>query len=70
IELGEIENRLNDVPGIQEVVVLVREERLVAYFTENPQLDALTVGDIRAHLVAHLPEYMVPVAYVKLDALP
>ncbi|WP_395608028.1 amino acid adenylation domain-containing protein [Pseudomonas sp. B22129] len=70
IELGEIETRLNGLPGIQETVVLVREERLVAYFTEHPQLDALTVGDIRAHLVAHLPDYMVPVAYVKLDTLP
>ena len=70
IELGEIETRLNQLPGIQEAVVLVREDRLVAYFTENTQLDALEVGDIRAHLVAHLPDYMVPVAYVKLDALP
>ncbi|WP_426127938.1 amino acid adenylation domain-containing protein [Pseudomonas sp. DWP1b1] len=70
IELGEIETQLNQVAGIQEAVVLVREERLVAYFTENRQLDPLAVGDIRAQLVAHLPDYMVPVAYVKLDALP
>ncbi|OPB02335.1 non-ribosomal peptide synthetase [Pseudomonas synxantha] len=70
IELGEIETRLNQLPGILEAVVLVREERLVAYFTENPQLDALTVGEIRAHLVAQLPDYMVPVAFMKLDALP
>ncbi|HCT06255.1 MAG TPA: non-ribosomal peptide synthetase, partial [Pseudomonas sp.] len=70
IELGEIETQLNQLAGILEAVVLVREERLVAYFTENPQLDSLAVGDIRAHLVAHLPDYMVPVAYMKLDALP
>ncbi|MGY4641869.1 amino acid adenylation domain-containing protein [Pseudomonas sp. TE24901] len=70
IELGEIETQLNQLAGILEAVVLVREERLVAYFTENPQLDPLAVGDIRAHLVAHLPDYMVPVAYMKLDALP
>ncbi len=70
IELGEIETQLNHLPGIQEAVVLVREERLVAYFTEHAQFDALAVGDIRAHLVAHLPDYMVPVAYVKLAALP
>ncbi|MFL1563961.1 amino acid adenylation domain-containing protein [Pseudomonas sp. O64] len=70
IELGEIETQLNQLPGIQEAVVWVREERLIAYFTANPQLDPLAVGDIRAHLVAHLPDYMVPVAYVKLDALP
>jgi arthrofactin-type cyclic lipopeptide synthetase C len=70
IELGEIETQLNQLPGIQEAVVLVREDRLVAYFTENAQLDPLAIDDIRAHLVAHLPDYMVPVAYVKLDALP
>ncbi|NMZ50952.1 amino acid adenylation domain-containing protein [Pseudomonas poae] len=70
IELGEIETRLNQLPSIQEAVVLVREERLVAYFTENPQLEPLDVGAIRAHLVAHLPDYMVPVAYMKLDVLP
>jgi amino acid adenylation domain-containing protein len=70
IELGEIETRLNQLPGILEAVVLVREERLVAYFTESPQLDALAVADIRAHLVAHLPDYMVPVAFMKLDTLP
>ncbi|ROM59197.1 non-ribosomal peptide synthetase [Pseudomonas poae] len=70
IELGEIETQLNQLPGVLEAVVLVRDERLVAYFTERPQLDPLTVGVIRAHLVAHLPDYMVPVAFVKLDALP
>ncbi|MFL1546445.1 amino acid adenylation domain-containing protein [Pseudomonas sp. O39] len=70
IELGEVETQLNQLPGIQEAVVLVREDRLVAYFTENVQLDPLAIDDIRAHLVAHLPDYMVPVAYVKLDALP
>ncbi|WP_106804286.1 non-ribosomal peptide synthetase [Pseudomonas sp. S5D5] len=70
IELGEIEAQLNHLPSLLEAVVLVRDERLVAYYTENPQLDPLTVADLRAHLVTHLPDYMVPVAYVKLDALP
>ena len=70
IELGEIEAQLNHLPGLLEAVVLVREERLVAYFTQNPQLDPLDLGAIRAHLVAHLPDYMVPVAYMRLDALP
>ncbi len=70
IELGEIEAQLNRLPGLLEAVVLVRDERLVAYFTENPQMDALEVGEIRAHLVAHLPDYMVPAAYMRLAALP
>ncbi|MFL9674215.1 amino acid adenylation domain-containing protein [Pseudomonas marginalis] len=70
IELGEIETQLNLLPSLQEAVVLVREDRLVAYYTESPQFDPLVVGDIRAHLLAHLPDSMVPVAFVKLDALP
>ncbi|MFW9080921.1 non-ribosomal peptide synthase/polyketide synthase [Pseudomonas sp. P2757] len=75
IELGEIETRLNQLPGIQEAVLLAREDqpgqvRLVAYFTEQAQVEPLAVGELRAHLLTQLPEYMVPVAFVRLDALP
>ena len=74
IELGEIEARLvgpAGIPGVREAVVLAREDapgakRLVAYLTgEVPPAETL-----RAHLGAVLPEYMVPAAYVALDALP
>ncbi|QUE90944.1 non-ribosomal peptide synthase/polyketide synthase [Pseudomonas sp. SCA2728.1_7] len=75
IELGEIETCLNQLPGIQEAVLLAREDqpgqpRLVAYFTEQAQVEALPVGELRAQLLSRLPEYMVPVAFVKLAALP
>ncbi|MCY7264062.1 non-ribosomal peptide synthetase [Pseudomonas protegens] len=75
IELGEIESRLNPFPGIKEAVVLVREDqpgnpRLVAYFTAHEGAAALSVADLRAHLLAQLPDSMVPMAYVQLDALP
>ena len=74
IELGEIETRLCQFPGIQEAVLLAREDqpgnpRLVAYFTQQQDV-ALDVAQLRAHLLAQLPDYMVPVAYVRLDALP
>ncbi|MGC5700439.1 amino acid adenylation domain-containing protein [Pseudomonas sp. NFXW11] len=74
IELGEIETRLNQYPGIQEALVLVREDppgnpRLVAYFTEQ-QGAAVVVGELRGQLLAQLPDYMVPVAFVRLAALP
>ncbi|MGY3026518.1 arthrofactin-type cyclic lipopeptide synthetase A [Pseudomonas lurida] len=68
LELGEIESRLAAHPALREVAVLIRDERLVAYFTvraEAPSLEAL-----RAHVLAQLPEYMVPAAFVQLDALP
>nr|QLY89264.1 pseudodesmin synthetase [Pseudomonas sp.] len=75
IELGEIETRLNQLPGIREAVLLAREDepghtRLVAYFTEQEQAGPLQVGELRASLLARLPDYMVPVAYVRLASLP
>jgi len=75
IELGEIETCLNQLPGIQEAVLLAREDqpgqvRLVAYFTEQAQVEALPVGELRAQLLSRLPEYMVPTAFVKLATLP
>jgi len=68
LELGEIESRLAAHPALREVAVLIRDERLVAYFTvraEAPSREAL-----RTHVLAQLPEYMVPAAFVQLDALP
>ncbi|WP_238211649.1 non-ribosomal peptide synthetase [Pseudomonas sp. PAGU 2196] len=75
IELGEIESRLNALAGIDEAVVLAREDqpgqpRLVAYFTAQADVEPLTPEGLRSQLQAHLPEYMVPVAYVELPALP
>uniref|UniRef100_UPI003878298D amino acid adenylation domain-containing protein n=1 Tax=Pseudomonas viciae TaxID=2505979 RepID=UPI003878298D len=75
IELGEIEARLAQYAGIKETVVLAREEasgekRLVAYFTTHAVEAAADIEALRAHLQGQLPEYMVPSAYVRLDALP
>lgn len=68
LELGEIESRLAAHPALREVAVLIRDERLVAYFTvrgETPSLESL-----RIHVLELLPEYMVPSAFVQLEALP
>jgi arthrofactin-type cyclic lipopeptide synthetase C len=75
IELGEIETRLNQLPGINEAVLLAREDqpgqpRLVAYFTEQTGAEPLAVGELREHLLTQLPDYMVPAAFVRLEALP
>ncbi|QHD06665.1 non-ribosomal peptide synthetase [Pseudomonas sp. R76] len=67
VELGEIESRLAALDGVAEAVVLVREGRLVAWFTETYPL---AIETLRAQLQEQLPEALVPVAYVKLDALP
>ncbi|WP_186156384.1 non-ribosomal peptide synthetase [Burkholderia gladioli] len=72
IELGEIEARLAAHPAVHEAVVLALGEaadtRLVAYVVA--EADEQLVGTIRDHLAAQLPDYMVPAAFVRLDALP
>ncbi|WP_421556644.1 amino acid adenylation domain-containing protein [Pseudomonas kitaguniensis] len=67
VELGEIESCLAALEGVGEAVVLVRDGRLVAWFSEHYPL---AIEHLRAQLQAQLPEALVPVAYVKLDALP
>ncbi|WP_425273358.1 phosphopantetheine-binding protein, partial [Pseudomonas petroselini] len=67
VELGEIESRLAALDGVGEAVVLVREGRLIAWFTAQQPLD---IDTLRTQLQAQLPDALVPVAYVKLHALP
>ncbi|WP_248807365.1 amino acid adenylation domain-containing protein, partial [Pseudomonas sp. MWU13-2100] len=75
VELGEIEARLAEHPEVKDAVVLCREEipgekRLVAYFTSAFAGAVERIDALRAHLHAQLPEYMVPMAYVRLERLP
>ncbi|HKV10090.1 MAG TPA: amino acid adenylation domain-containing protein, partial [Thermoanaerobaculia bacterium] len=68
IELGEIEAALGRHPGVRESVVVLREERLVAYVV--PAAGPVAAGKLRGFLRERLPEHMVPSTFVSLAALP
>jgi len=72
IELSEIESMLARHSSVKECAVLARadtgsEPRLVAYLVTGAQPG---VEDLRNHLSQKLPDYMVPSAFVFLDAFP
>jgi hypothetical protein len=74
IELGEIEAQLNRHPAVRESSVLLREDapgdkRLIAYIVA-PSETTLTTGELHVFLKEKLPDYMVPAAFVLLEALP
>ncbi|ARU60275.1 hypothetical protein CBW65_03750 [Tumebacillus avium] len=69
IELGEVEAAILQLGQVESAVVVARgeqEKRLVAYLAGT----GLRVDVLRARLEEKLPGYMVPSAFVVLDALP
>jgi amino acid adenylation domain-containing protein len=74
IELAEIETTLEEHPLVKRAVVTVQEggaaiQGLVAYIVAT-EGDEVSIGAVRDFLEERLPEYMVPAAYMLLDALP
>jgi amino acid adenylation domain-containing protein len=74
IELGEIETSLAQHTGVRECVVIARDgsdrtKDLVAYVVPEPDAPP-SVEELQRFLRAKLPEYMVPAAFVTLEALP
>ncbi len=75
IELGDIEAHLTQHPAVAQALALVREDtpgdaRLVAYVIPRPGQAAPSAAELRAHLAAVLPGYMVPQHILTLSALP
>ncbi|WP_456424977.1 non-ribosomal peptide synthetase [Rhodocaloribacter sp.] len=71
IELGEVEAALRRHPAVRDAAAAVREDRpgdrrLAAYVTG----DGVREAELRAHLRALLPGFMIPSDVVVLDALP
>lgn len=74
VELGEIETTLARHPLVQDVVVTARgeargEKSLAAYIVASPSADP-TDTDLRHFLEEHLPAYLVPAMFVRLERLP
>ncbi|WP_256756844.1 non-ribosomal peptide synthetase [Cohnella sp. WQ 127256] len=72
IELGEIEHGLQQHPHIREAVVLAKddaagEKALWGYVAVKEELP---IAELRKHLSATLPDYMIPSFYVQMEKLP
>lgn len=75
VELGEIEVTLAKHPAIKECAVVVEEsdaenQRLIGYYVSKQNQRAIPVEELRVFLRRKLPDFMVPFAFVHLDALP
>lgn len=74
VELAEIDYHLRQVKGVRDGVVAAKEHGrgekvLVAYYVPDTG-ETLRHDDLHAHMASRLPDYMVPVFYVGLEALP
>ncbi|WP_234542827.1 non-ribosomal peptide synthetase [Streptomyces shenzhenensis] len=72
IELAEVEAAVFAHPRVSHAVVTSRHEpllgdQLMAYYVSD---DVLTTADLRAHCASLLPEFMVPTAFIAIDAVP
>lgn len=77
VELGEVEHALTQIAGVKQGCVLAREweaqastKYLVGYYVPDVSVDSPTEEMILSNLSDVLPDYMVPMALVKLDNFP
>ena len=74
VEVGEIESALLDFAAITNAVVVAREDpsvgrRLIAYIVTAGQCE-FQIPTLRHHLMERLPDYMMPSAFVVVEAFP
>ncbi len=72
IELKEIENVFREIPHIQDVCVIAREDsynvkNLYGYFAADREMD---IWEIYKELKKHLPDYMIPLKMLQIEKLP
>jgi len=74
VEIGEVEVVLSQYEGVAEVVIVVQEDTsgdnyLAAYIVPDTGI-TLDISELRNFLRQTLPDYMMPLAFVILEALP
>ncbi len=67
VELGETENKLNDIEGIDQVAVIAKNDNLFAYYVSNRDFKS---GELYDELAKSLPDYMIPMTYIRMVELP
>jgi amino acid adenylation domain-containing protein len=72
IELGEIENTIREYPGITDCVALVKKysEHIILIITYLVCKSDLEVEGLKRYLKKHLPDYMIPNRFEKIDEIP
>jgi amino acid adenylation domain-containing protein len=75
VEPAEIEAVLAAHPQVRQVAVIVREDQpgrkqLAAYVAPEPQAAQIDEAGLREHIMRKLPDYMMPAAFITVDALP
>jgi len=72
VELGEVESVLAEHPAVIDCVAVDRADAsgdrfLVAYYASDQEIP---VSELREFLGRSLPDYMIPLRFIRLDALP
>jgi amino acid adenylation domain-containing protein/thioester reductase-like protein len=71
VELGEIEAVLFGHASVSQAAVIARseggEKQLIAYVTSAPGISVRS-DELRTFVASRLPDYMLPIAFVQLDA--
>jgi amino acid adenylation domain-containing protein/non-ribosomal peptide synthase protein (TIGR01720 family) len=75
IELGEIETILETHQAIAQAIVqaiddTVAGKKLVAYLVIKSEIEKPSLESLQSYILAKLPDYMLPSAWVFLDAMP
>jgi len=72
IELGEIENTIREYPGITDSVALVKKysENIIMIIAYVVCKFDLEIDGLKHHLQKHLPDYMIPHLFEKINEMP